>query len=351
MALLSTTTRNSYLKAIGFKSVLEFQKKAFSNKKEWDGKYGTKTDNALRTYYNVYKYTKNFKPEEFKCKCGKCSGYPTYMKPEALKGVQSFRTKYGKPITVTSGMRCSGKNGSLKGSSPNSKHLTGYAIDFYQKGVTDTLANRKNAINYFKTLSGHNYGYGNGWCSGGYKVNTPNMGNALHIDFKYVAPKTTTISKAEKLAQSAESLAWKYGTAEKKWAYKTGAPTSLCKTWMNKRGYKSRINLSDCGYFQNTAIYKALGKKVKVLKGVKDKFPSVSGFNIVHKGAVTSKSLKRGDIIRYKSTKGQHVLMYLGNGKIAEAGRGTRFGVIRKSTKYNSSYVKKSTLQVLRVKE
>lgn len=351
MALLSTTTRNNYLKAIGFKSVLDFQKKAFSNKKEHDNKYGTKTDNALRTYYNVYKYTKNFKPEEFKCKCGKCCGYPTYMKPEALKGIQAFRTKYGKSITVTSGMRCSGKNGSLKGSSSNSKHLTGYAIDFYQKGVTDTLANRKNAINYFKTLSGHNYGYGNGWCSSGYKVSAPNMGNALHIDFNHVASKTATISKAEKLARAGESISWAYGTPEKKWSYKTGSPTPLCKTWMKKRGYTSKVNMSDCGYFINTVIYKALGKKVKVLAGTKDPFPSVSGFTIVHRGAVTSKNLKRGDIIRYKSTSGQHVCMYLGNGLIDEAGRKIRNGVIRKSAKYNSSYVKKSTVQVLRVKE
>ena len=34
-------------------------------------------------FYNVNKYTKNFKPEEFKCECNgrHCTGYPDYMKP------------------------------------------------------------------------------------------------------------------------------------------------------------------------------------------------------------------------------------------------------------------------------
>lgn len=163
--------------------------------------------------------------------------------------------------------------------------------------------------------------------------------------------KTVSTDKAELLADCAESLAWKYGTSKSKWAYSTGNPTSACKAAMNERGYKSRINMSDCGNFMNTILYKALGKKLKTLAGTKEAFPAVDGFSIVHKGAVTAKSLKRGDIIRYKSKTGQHIVMYLGNGKIAEAGRGTRFGVVRKSAKYNSSNVKKSTLQVLRVNE
>lgn len=373
MSLLTKSSRDKRLKYLGYKSVSEFQKVAFKGiKSEQDGKYGTNTDNALRTYYNVKKYTTNFTVDEIKCRCGKCNGFPTYAKKEMLQGLQSFRDHYGKPITVTCGMRCNGKNSSLVGASSNSKHLTGYAVDFYQKGVTDTLANRKIAIKYAKTLSGINYAYGNGWCIYNYSVNTPNMGNAMHIDFKHIKPKTSTkstttktsttntktttsttkkstVTNAEKLAKTAESLCWAYGTKKSKWTYKTGNPTSACKKAMNTYGYKSRVKMSDCGNFMNTVVRKALGKKINVFKKSGSKFASVENFKVVQKGTSIDKSkLKRGDIVRYRrtSTK-QHIMLYLGNGKWAEAGRETRFGVIRKTSK---AYGKKYYIEVLRAK-
>lgn len=352
MSLLSNEGVKTRLDYLGYKNILEFQKVAFKgNKKEQDGKHGINTDNALRTYYNVKKYTKNFTVNEFKCTCGKCCGYPTYTKKEMLQGLQKFRDHYGKSITVTCGMRCNGKNSSLVGASSNSKHLTGYAVDFYQKGVTDTLANRKIAIKYAKTLSGINYAYGNGWCIYNYSVNTPNMGNAMHIDFKHVKSVSVAkpLSKAEKLARAAEALAWKYGTASKKWKYTTGNPTSACKTAMSNYGYKSRISMSDCGNFMRTVVYKALGSKIDVFKLTKTKFTSVKGFEVVQKGKSISKSkLKRGDIVRYRRTsEKQHIMMYLGNGKWAEGGRKTRFGVIRKT---NKAFGNKYYIEVLRAK-
>lgn len=191
MALLSKTNQEKYLKALGFKDVLSFQKAAFKKyPKEWDNKYGTKTDNALRTWYNTYKYTKNFKPEDFRCTCDedsnykgvKCGGYPTYMKASILKDIQTIRSHWGKPVTITCGMRCKNYNRFLNGSISNSKHLQGLALDFYQKGVTDTLANRKKAIKYIKKLAKHTYSYGNGITSTGAYINAPYMGNALHVD-------------------------------------------------------------------------------------------------------------------------------------------------------------------------
>ena len=171
-------------------------------------------------------------------------------------------------------------------------------------------------------------------------------------------PAKPATPKADKLVATAKELAWAKGTATKKYAYKTGSPTSAMKKAMNKRGYVSKVEYSDCGYCQNTVIYIALGIKTKVLKGNKEAFPSVTGFTVVFKGKkIPSGVLKAGDIIRYKKTTGsQHVLMYLGNNDFAEGGRKTRFFVIKhfdqlSKAKFNKANVRKSTLQVLRVKE
>ncbi len=168
-------------------NIKKFQRSAFGkNSSEVDGIFGPKTDTALMHWYNVFKYTKNFDPKEFKCECGGryCTGYPDYMKPNELKNIQAIRNHWGRPITVTCGLRCKTYNRKLNGSIQNSKHLTGQAIDFYQLGVTDTLANRKKAIRWIKKLPNHTYTYGNGINSYGYSVRAPYMGNALHTDTK-----------------------------------------------------------------------------------------------------------------------------------------------------------------------
>ena len=168
-------------------NIKKFQRSAFGkSSSEVDGIFGPKTDTALMHWYNVFKYTKNFDPKEFKCECGGryCTGYPDYMKPNELKNIQAIRNHWGRPITVTCGLRCKTYNRKLNGSIQNSKHLTGQAIDFYQLGVTDTLANRKKAIKWIKKLPNHTYTYGNGINSYGYSVRAPYMGNALHTDTK-----------------------------------------------------------------------------------------------------------------------------------------------------------------------
>lgn len=191
MALLSKANRVKYFEACGFgefteANILKLQKKYFPHytgkTDNWDGAYGRDTDNLLRHCYNVFKCTKNFQPQEFKCGCGGkyCTGYPTYMRQSILNNAQDIRTKYGKPMTIACGLRCPTYNKSLPGNAGNnSKHLDGKAIDFYMRGVTDTPANRKKTIKYCKTLKDHNYTYGNG--NGVY---APNMGNALHTDVK-----------------------------------------------------------------------------------------------------------------------------------------------------------------------
>ena len=130
----------------------------------------------------------------------------------------------------------------------------------------------------------------------------------------------------------------------------------VAKTALKKYlGLSKKLQRSDCGHFITTCVRASgVSKSFKALKGRKQSFPDVpSTMYIVHKGKkIPSGLLQPGDIIRYKKTNGgQHVLMYYGNGKIAEAGRGNQFPAIEKDTnKYNKSNVRKKTLQVIRAK-
>lgn len=189
MALLSIAKRKEYFKILNLgeynkENILKLQRRYFTRKKDLDGIYGQNTDNLLRHCHSVLTNSKNFKPQEFKCECGGrgCTGYPTFMKDFQMKHLQTIRDHYGRPMQVTSGMRCRWYNSHIGGSISNSLHLQGQATDFYIRGVTDTLANRRKAIKYIKTLKRHHYTYGNGCNSCGGSPRASYMGNALHSD-------------------------------------------------------------------------------------------------------------------------------------------------------------------------
>ena len=189
--LLKKSTRIKYFKELGFgeynsKSILKMQKKYFTDPKEHDSVYGKKSDILLRHLWNVHKYCKNFKPEEFRCGCGGryCTGYPTYLKAKECKHIQAIRDLYKTPMQITSGLRCRTFNTRLSGSSQNSRHVTGKAVDFYMPGKTDSLNGRVKIIKVIKQLPNHNWSYCNGYCSKGYAVHAPNMGNAVHTDVR-----------------------------------------------------------------------------------------------------------------------------------------------------------------------
>ena len=374
MALLSVEKRKEYFKYLGLgeynkTNILKFQKIAFpSIKSQHDSKYLTNTDRALRHWRNVKKFTKNFRPEEFRCNCGHCTGYPSWMKKVELQNLQKIRDHYGKPMKVTSGLRCKWDNDHSKGSIKNSKHLTGYACDFYIPGVTDTLAGRKKLIKYAKTLPNHGYTYCNGYNSHGLAVKAPYMGSAVHHDTNkpVTASKPVTLlaaaavpvaatPAAQLLLNKATEFCWKYGTAKKKYAYSTGSAKKAYKKALKKyMGKEAKVSRSDCGYLMNTIVRSAGLGKFKALPGkASQKYPKPpSTFAIVHKGKITSGVLQPGDIIRYRKNGGkQHTMMYFGDGKIAEANRKNAFPHISKDTKkYNADKVKKSTIQVIRAR-
>lgn len=195
MALLTVEIRKKYFKKLGLgeyneKNIRKFQKK-YMRSSDVDGIYGNDTDRLLRHVHNC-SLVKDFQPEEFRCPCGKCTGYPVQMKQVELKHLQTIRDHYGKPMLITSGLRCKYENKRV-GGVPNSGHLTGYAADFYMEDVTDTVPNRNKALAYIKTLPNHKFTYGACMVdSDGAYRSAPGMGNAMHTETKKPEPSSLT---------------------------------------------------------------------------------------------------------------------------------------------------------------
>lgn len=134
---------------------------------------GEKTEAALFQLPSGY-VAPHFKKTEFMCECGKrwCNGYNGKSVDPALAAIlERLRRHFGKPITITSGIRCQRYNDSLRGSIPNSVHRLGGAADIYIPGITSTSSGRAKV----RKLA---YQYGAKYCYYG----TSNMGNAVHIN-------------------------------------------------------------------------------------------------------------------------------------------------------------------------
>lgn len=216
MALLPVSTRKNYFKKLGLceyneDNIRKLQKK-YLRAQDVDGIYGTNTDRLLRHVYNC-SLVKNFKPEEFRCPCGKCTGYPDRMKQVELNHIQTIRDHYGKPMKITSGLRCKVENKRVGGVS-NSGHLTGYAVDFYMEGVTDTVPNRNKALAYIKTLPNHKFTYGAHMVdSDGAYREASGMGNAMHTETK----KPVAQSLADKILTECRTQADWMKNSKYKW--------------------------------------------------------------------------------------------------------------------------------------
>lgn len=79
--------------------------------------------------------SKNFRLDEFKCKCGKCD--PILLDTVLVDWLQKLRDHFGKSVHVNSGYRCKTHNASAKvGGSPTSHHVKGMAADIRIEGVT-----------------------------------------------------------------------------------------------------------------------------------------------------------------------------------------------------------------------
>lgn len=117
-------------------------------KVETDKNVGSKTG----TFWDEIKH---FKKSEFKCKCGGkyCQGYPQEPKEKLIRIADKVRDHFGKPMTVSSGVRCKTHNTNVGGVS-NSRHLSGKAMDFCVSGLPASLV-----LPYVQSQSGIRYAY------------------------------------------------------------------------------------------------------------------------------------------------------------------------------------------------
>lgn len=302
-----------------------------------DGQFGSGTYNALATFqrtegigadgiYGNQSYTK-------------AKAYVQVSPPSVTPTVKKPSGKYSGSIPSPT-LKKGSKGTSVKNLQ---LFLTWYGIKVSADG--DFGAKTQDALKVFQKTEGIS-------ADGIYGKNSQTKANAYKASTPTPAP---TSSNAQKLVNKATELAWAYGTSSSKWDYKKGAPTSKCKTAMKKYGYTSKGKMSSCIYFMNTIVRETgINKSFCGGHGYKKPYPKTeAGFNTVLSGkAIPSGFLKPGDIVRYKKTsKDEHILMYMGNGRICEARHYHRYGNIYKDEKrYNGSNVKKSTLQVLRAK-
>lgn len=98
---------------------------------------------------------KYFAKSEFACKCGGkyCKGYPAEISMELVGAAEKVRIHFGKPMTISSGLRCAKHNTNVGGVS-NSRHKFGKAIDFCVAGKTSAQV-----LSYVKTLPEIRYSY------------------------------------------------------------------------------------------------------------------------------------------------------------------------------------------------
>ena len=84
-----------------------------------------------------WKRIRYFTREEFRCKCGGkyCGGFPEAPSETLVRLAEMVREHFGRPMIVTSGLRCPAHNAHVGGVS-NSRHLLGKAVDFAIPGCS-----------------------------------------------------------------------------------------------------------------------------------------------------------------------------------------------------------------------
>ena len=85
---------------------------------------------------DIWVESKYFVRSEFACPCGRCGGFPVEPAPALVRVSNQIREHFGRPMIPSSGVRCQAHNDELPGSVPNSRHVSGRALDFTIPGVS-----------------------------------------------------------------------------------------------------------------------------------------------------------------------------------------------------------------------
>ena len=118
-----------------------------------DGVWGPQTDDAIREHIYAgedievpatgdwWDGIRYWTREEFRCRCGEhhapyCNGFPVEPDRTLVELVDDIRHELGVPCIRSSGIRCEQHNADQPGSAPDSRHLTGKALDFMIQGVS-----------------------------------------------------------------------------------------------------------------------------------------------------------------------------------------------------------------------
>lgn len=80
-----------------------------------------------------------FKPSEFKCRCKRAECDGVDVDKGFLAKLEELREKWGRPLVVTSGVRCAWWNEQIKGA-PKSMHLRGKAADLKTANLNEARA-------------------------------------------------------------------------------------------------------------------------------------------------------------------------------------------------------------------
>lgn len=75
---------------------------------------------------------------EWRCPCKRCGGFPAEPQEKLVRFLEDLRIHFGKPVFISSGVRCQAHNDELPGSVWNSRHITGKAVDFCVEGMSAT---------------------------------------------------------------------------------------------------------------------------------------------------------------------------------------------------------------------
>jgi hypothetical protein len=93
---------------------------------------------------NVTKLTEHFTKEEFDCQCG-CGNGEIIISERLVNELEIVRKAYGKPMRITSGIRCLSHNRNI-GSRDTSSHIKGVAADIFCNDIKSRLELMKSLL-------------------------------------------------------------------------------------------------------------------------------------------------------------------------------------------------------------